>query len=316
MTSLFTNEQLPSTSEEAIRIFDDRYNAIIAAGPPPTWADRFVATIDKPRVTFPLSSFTSGFIETKEESGRFRGMGERSFDLKVVEFSDGYEAKLADIISEVFAWRRWGEVPGEFISSEARHHAKQLVSLIEAGTTTACKYDGVSFFSASHLCNPNDAASSVFSNYQSSATAPTLANLETEMTAMQGAVLDVNGEKVEVEPDEVWLPTPKFQPTANLLNQAFLASGESNKMIGKLKPVHVPQLTDADDWFLVDSKLLTKYTPMVAMKCTLFDARLGLRFLDENSDHFKKTGKIAVRKHIWSGYGLLFPHVMRLIKGA
>lgn len=316
MASLFIKDTLPTTSEEAIRRFDDRYNAIIAAAQPSSWAERFVADVDAPRTTFPLSSFTSGFRETREETGRYRGMGERTFDVSVVEFDDGYEAKVADLVTNVFAFQRWMEVPNAFVIAEARHHAKQLVTLLEAGTSTASKYDGVNFFSTSHLCNPNDAGSSTFSNYQSSAADPAdLTKIRDEMTSMR-AVKDVNGNKLGVEPDEIWLPTEKFQAVSDKLNQAFLQYGESNYMLGKLKPVHVPELTDSNDWYLVDSKLLTAYTPMIAARWTSLDSRLGLRFLDENSDFFKKSGKIAASKHIWSGYGLLFPHAIRRVAGS
>jgi len=316
MASLYTYEQLPTSSEQAIRKFDERYNALIAAAAPSSWAERFIATIDAPRVTFPLSSFSSGFRETREESGRYRGIAGKTFDLTVVEYDDGYEAKLFDLLSNVFEWKRWGEVPGELIQSEARHHATQLATLLEAGATTTCKYDGVNFFSTSHLCDPNNASSTTFSNYQASTAAPTLANIQTEMVAMQKAVLDVNGKKLQVMPKEIWLPKDKYQVVSDLLNQAFLASGESNYMAGKLRAVHVPELTDVNDWYLVDPDLMARYTPMVAAKCSLYDSQLGLRYLDESSDHFKMTGKIAVSKHIWAGYGLLFPHAIRLVKGA
>lgn len=315
MASLFTKDTLPTTSEEAIRRFDDRYNAIIAAAAPSSWAERFVADVDAPRTTFPLSSFTSGFRETKEESGRFRGMSEKTFDVSVVEFDDGYEAKVFDLITNVFAFQRWMEVPNAFLVAEARHHATQLATLLEAGTSTACKFDDVNFFSASHLSNPADSGSTTWSNYQSVAAAPSLANIQTEMTAMR-AVRDVNAKKLGVEPDEIWLPTEKYQAVSDLLNQAFLASGESNYMAGKLRAVHVPELTDVNDWYLVDSKLLAAYTPMIAARYTALDSRLGLRFLDENSDFFKKTGKINASKHIWAGYGMLFPHAIRRIVGA
>ena len=315
MASLFTKDTLPTTSEEAIRRFDDRYNAIIAAAAPSSWAERFVADVDAPRTTFPLSSFTSGFRETKEESGRFRGMSEKTFDVSVVEFDDGYEAKVFDLITNVFAFQRWMEVPNAFLVAEARHHATQLATLLEAGTSTACKFDDVNFFSASHLSNPADSGCTTWSNYQSVAAAPSLANIQTEMTAMR-AVRDVNAKKLGVEPDEIWLPTEKFQSVSDLLNQAFLASGESNYMAGKLRAVHVPELTDVNDWYLVDSKLLSAYTPMIAARYTALDSRLGLRFLDENSDFFKKTGKINASKHIWAGYGMLFPHAIRRIVGA
>lgn len=315
MASLFTKDTLPTTSEEAIRRFDDRYNAIIAAAAPSSWAERFVADVDAPRTTFPLSSFTSGFRETKEESGRFRGMSEKTFDVSVVEFDDGYEAKVFDLITNVFAFQRWMEVPNAFLVAEARHHATQLATLLEAGTSTACKFDDVNFFSASHLSNPADSGSTTWSNYQSVAAAPSLANIQTEMTAMR-AVRDVNAKKLGVEPDEIWLPTEKYQSVSDLLNQAFLATGESNYMAGKLRAVHVPELTDVNDWYLVDSKLLSAYTPMIAARYTALDSRLGLRFLDENSDFFKKTGKINASKHIWAGYGMLFPHAIRRIVGA
>ena len=316
MASLFTKETLPTSSEEAIRRFDERHLAVIAAAKASGWADAFIAEVDAPRTTFPLSAFTSGFRETKEESGRFRGMSDKTFDVNVVEFDDGYEAKLFDILSNVFAWQRWQEAASEFVASEARHHAKELVALLEAGTSTLCSYDNVNFFSTAHLCNPMDAGSSTFSNYQATPAAPeTLTNIQTEMTNMR-LVKDVNGDKLGVEPDEIWLPTQKFQKVSDALNKDNLASGESNTLKGQIKPVHVPELTDADDWYLVDSKMMKKFVPMIAAKCSMFDAQLGLRFLDQNSDHFKKTGKIAVSKHIWAGYGLLFPHAIRLIKGA
>lgn len=317
MANLFVNEQLPTTSEEAIRIFDEKYLAVLSAAPPSTWADRFIESISAPRVTYPMAFMSTKFLETKEGSGRFRGMGERSVDLKVSEFDAGYEAKLLDLQTNVFAYRKWTEVPGRFRLAESRHYASQLASLFEAGSSTACGYDGANFFSASHLSNPLFAASGTWSNLQSSATdVNNLANIQTEMTAMRLAVKDENGDKLLVEPDELWLPTEKFQAVSDKLNQAFLASGESNYMAGKLKVVHVPELTDVNDWYLVDSKLLGQgFNPMIAAKFQPSDS-LGLRSWDESSDFFKETGKIKVSQHIWSGYALLYPHAIRKIVGA
>jgi hypothetical protein len=316
MANLYVKDTLPSGSEEAIRKFDDRYLMSVSAGAPASWADRLIVPVDAPRTTFPLSLFTSGFRETKEFTGRLREMSEKTFDVNVVEFSDGYEAKVLDLVTSVFAYQRWNEVPSAFVKAEARHHASQIATLLEAGTSTVAKYDDVNFFATTHLCDPTNASSTTFSNYQSGAAAPeTLANIQTEMIAMQG-VLDVNGKKLGVMPDEIWLPTEKFQVVSDKLNQAFLANGESNYMAGKLRPVHVPELTDANDWYLVDSKLLLQYQPAIAAKYTAPDSRLGLRFLDENSDHFKNTGKIVAKCHIWAGYGLLFPHAIRKVVGA
>src|SRR5690349_659716 len=97
MAKLFTNQLLPKDSEEAIRIFDERYLAVVSAAPAPTWADRFVTAVDAPRVTFPLSAFAAKFRETKEQAGRFKSFREKSFDLKVAEFDEGFEVPLLDL---------------------------------------------------------------------------------------------------------------------------------------------------------------------------------------------------------------------------
>src|SRR5678815_3049923 len=239
MASLFTKDTLPTTSEEAIRRFDERYNAVVSAADPSDWASRFVASVDAPRITYPLSSFSTGFRETKEESGRYRRASGKSFDLKVVEFDDGYEAKVFDLLTNVFEWQRWSEMTGSFVQSEARHHATQLGTLLEAGASTACKYDDVNFFATTHLCDPNDAASSTFSNYQASTLAPeTITNIAAEATSMR-LVKDVNGKKLGVDPDEIWVPTEKFQLVSDALNKDHLANGESNVMKGRYKVVHV-----------------------------------------------------------------------------
>ena len=315
-TSLYTPELLPTTSEEAIRQFNEKYLAVSSAAPAPTWADRFVMPVGAPRVTFPIGLMSTKFRETRDQGSRAKGMTEESFDLKVVEHDAGFEAPLLDIKTNTFAYRNWMRAPERLRIAEARHVCKQLAVLLEDGTSQLSPWDGVAFFSASHKANPSDSGAGVFSNYQSSATDPAvIANLQAEMTAMR-AVKDENGDKLGVEPDEIWLPTEKFQIVSDRLNQDRLANGESNPILGKLKPVHVPDLTDVNDWFLVDSKQLAMgFDPMVAAKFMPADT-LGLRFWDENSDFFKDSGKIKVSQHIWTGFRLVFPHAIRLVRGA
>lgn len=313
MASLYTNEQLPTSSEAAIREFNEKYLAVISAAPPSSWADRFVVPVGAPRVTFPISLMSTKFNETMEFSSRFRSMEEKEFDLKVAEFDAGYEAKVIDLTTNTFAYRNWSAVPERFRIAESRHVARTIAALLEAGTSTVSPWDGVNFFSASHLANPLGTAT--FSNYQSVAAAPTVANIQAEMTAMR-AVKDENGDKLLVEPNEIWLPTEKFQAVSDLLNQEHLATGESNPIRGKLKIVHIPELTDVNDWYLVDTNLMNMgIEPIVAAKYQP-SADLGLRFWDESSDFFKDTGKIKTSAHIWYGAGLVFPHAIRRIAGA
>lgn len=314
MASLFVNEQLPTTSEEAIRQFNEKYLMQLSAAPPSDWASRFVLPVGSPRTTFPMSLMSTKFRETKEGSGRYTGMDEKSFDLKVVEFDAGYEAKLLDLTTNVFAYRNWSNVPSRFVMAEQRHVAFQLAALLELGSSTLSPFDDVNFFSASHKANPKS-GTATWSNLQAGAAAPTLANIAVEMTAMR-AVKDDNGDKMGVNPTEIWLPTEKFQTVSDLLNQAFLASGESNPLAGQIKPVHVPELTDVNDWYLVDTNLISQgFDPLLAATYRP-SASLGLRAYDESSDFFKDSGKIKMSARIWTGFKLVYPHAIRKVVGA
>lgn len=320
MASLFTNELLPTTSEQAIREFDEKYLTAITAAAPPGWAAPFVYTVGAPRVTFPISLMSTKYNETKEQSSRFKTMAEKDFDLRVVEFDAGYEAALLDILTNVFAYRNWGRAPAALADGEVKHVAKNLVKLLEDLNQTS-PWDGELFFDTDHRSNPKEVITvaegrkNVWSNHQTAATAPTLANIALEMTAMRD-VRDTNGDKLGVEPNEIWLPTEKFQTVSDLLNQALIANGESNPLKGKITPVHIPDLTDANDWYLVDTTQFSKgVEPMVAANYRDVGS-LGLRTWDESSDFFKDTGKIKVSAHIWYGFKLVFPHAIRRVNGA
>jgi hypothetical protein len=327
MASLYTSEQIPTTSEQAIRVFDERYLAAISAAQPPGWAEEFgdMIPMGAPRATFPLGLLSTKYLETKEGSSRFKTMQEESFDLKVVEYDAGYEAKLIDLLdARTFAYRKWQQIPARWVIAEKRHVNRNIVTLLEGGIATyTTPWDGLNFFSASHKANPTGDPSTTFSNYQSAAADVTdLSKLSAEITAMQG-VLDENGENMGVDPTHVMVPTAKYNPLVLTLAKAMaLGSGtatapESNPLFGKLKVVHCPELTDVNDWYLVDANMIRAMgiPPWVAGKFQPA-ADLGLRKWDESSDFFKDTGKIKMSSHIWYGFGLVFPHAIRRVVGA
>lgn len=318
MASLYTNQTLPATSEAAIREFNELYLTAISAAQPPTWASEFGDVIDlsAPRATFPMSIMSTKYLETKEESSTFKTMKEKSFDLKVVEFDSGYEVQQVELVSNAYAYRNWGRVPDRFLLAEGRHVNRQIVTLIEAGTSGTTPWDGLAFFSTAHLANPGDSTLGTFSNYNNAGVDPaSVTNISAEMTSMRG-VLDENGDKMGIEPDTILLPTAKFQSVSNLLNQNMIGNGESNPLLGKLRVVHVPELTDANDWYLLDSKAIGMgISPWVAGRYRPADT-LGLRFWDESSDFYKNTSKIKVSSHLWYGFAMVFPHAIRRVAGA
>lgn len=318
MASLNTVELLPKTSQDAIRDFNERYIAGISKAPVNMWASDYgdVIDVDTPYTTFPISLLSTKFVETTEQLGRFKSMASKDFDLKTKEFDAGYEAKLIDLFTKSFAYRKWTDTPAAFVDAAAKLIRLQLAALIEGGTGIVSPWDGVNFFSAaSHLANPKNAAAGSFGNFQAAATDPaSITNLRAEMASMM-LVPDENGDKLGVMPDTILLPTQKYLAVSHLLAQNFLANGETNSLFGKLTPVHVPELTDVNDWYLVDSKLIKSSPAWVAARY-FPPAPLGFREWDESSDFFKDTGKIKVAAHIWNGFGLVFPHAIRRVTGA
>src|SRR5688572_26834405 len=132
MASLFTNEQLPKTSEEALREFNERYLASLTVGPVASWADKFKMGVGAPRTTFPISLIATKYLETKERSNRTKTLEEESFDVKVVEFDAGYEAEALQLFTNTFAYRNWQKAPGRFVTAEGKHVCKNLATLLEA----------------------------------------------------------------------------------------------------------------------------------------------------------------------------------------
>jgi len=333
---LYTYETLPADDKAAMREFDDRYIAAIGATPPPAWCDfgELIPTA-APMLTFPVGSLALKYQQTEGED-RFKTLLSKSFDMKSQEFDAGLEAKLLDLTTQVFAYRNWQQGPARMMIAEARHRNRAIATLLEAGQDTLwgvgisnpLGIDGVNFFSATHLSDFNDPSSTTWSNYESGATDPaSVTNLSAQIVLMQGA-LDENGEKIDIYPDTILVPTAKYEPLKNYLAKELILDGGTSTSVtsaatnnpykGRFNVVHVPEFTDANDWYLVDSKLLASsgLSPWISLRYTAPSPDLQLRHWDTSSDFFKNTGKIKVSSHIWTGHALGFPHAIRKIRGA
>jgi len=330
---LYSVEQLPTTDQAALREFNDRYIASIGAGMPEMWVDMGdLEPTAAPIVTYPVSSLALKYKQTEGEDG-FKTLLDKDFDLKTQEFDVGIEAKLADLLTKVFAYRNWQQGPARMLIAEANHRCNAIAALLEAGESTKWGasianpggIDGKNFFSATHLSDFNDSSSTAWSNYQSVGVDVTdLAALEPEITEMRG-VLDENGEKIGADPDTILVPTAKYEKLKNNLAKDLILNtdgtsfaAESNIFKGRFNVVHVKQLTDANDFYLVDSKLRSSMglPPWISLRWTVPNPALSLRTWDESSDFFKDTGRIKVSSHIWYGHALGFPHAIRKVVGA
>jgi hypothetical protein len=321
--SLFTIEQLPTTSAAAIRVFDERYLAALGAVKPTGWTDKIgdFNEVSSPYVTFPISALSLKYQKTREES-RFKRLGpETSFDIKAEEFDEGVEAPLLDLFTQTYAYRKWTEAPKRLMLAEERHRARTIAQMLEDGVNIT-GWDGKKFFATNHPANFADSGAGTFSNYQATpASVLDVAKIAAEVSAMM-AVKDEQGEKMGITPDTIIVPVEKAEALKNLLAQALILDSTGAAAVnnpyygGRFNIVVAPELTDADDWYLVDSKLVATGMPPWAVLRYSPPQSLGLRRFDESSDYFKETGNLRISSHIWYGFGLVFPHAIRLVKGA
>jgi hypothetical protein len=317
---LYQIDTLPTTDQAAIREFNDRYIAALTAAPASGWVDMFGALVptNAPLVTFPVTQLRSKFLRTQGEN-RFKNLRSASFDVKSEEFDDGYWAPLKELFEQTFAYRRWQAAPAALVAAEERFRHQQIAAKLEAGESTAW-IDGVNFFSATHPANLFDDGPGTWSNYQvSTKDVVSVANIAAE-AAFGHLVKDENGDKLGVQYDTIFCPAEKVEPLKNLLAQALIlddtgAAAVSNPYVGRWRVIVIPEFTDANDWYLVDSKIVGDLSPWIVMRQNMA-APLALRQYDTNTDYFRDTGNIKMSAHIWYGTALALPHAIRKVKGA
>jgi hypothetical protein len=318
---------LPTSSQDALEIFDERYNAALLLAQPQTWVEQLGEVQSTPALStkYPMSFLAIKFQETKALEGRFKTIGEKDVELTVAEYDDGVEIELLKLLTNTFSARRWQDAPAAMVQGESQFKLKMIADALVANSAL-CAWDDLALFHDAHLCNPKDATSATFDNLQATTKdVADLSNLEGEITAML-EVLDVNGDPLGVSPTHIGVPRQKFQALKNLLKQDFVPNSAGTATMRNpyndegLVVVRMDQLTDNNDWYLFDMNLIQRAVPpwtlaKLALAAPGFDS-LSLRRFDENSDYFKKTGKIAVSQHVYYGFKFLFPHAVRKIAGA
>lgn len=319
---LYTHETLPATSAEAIEVFDERFLMLELQGPVPTWATEFGGMVidDSPATTFPMAYFNVQFKESKGEN-RFTGVAEDSFTLNVVEYDTGIEADALQLRLNVYAYAKWKSGADKIRNAEARFRGKQVSAMLEANTALT-GWDKLALFHDAHKANPKDESAGTFDNLQASAkTVLDVDNIAEEITEFM-KVKDTDGSILGVEATHIMVPTSLFHSLQNLLKQDFIANAAGTATIRNpyngsiLTVVHNPDLTNQLDWYIIDANLIAAgFEPWLIKQLDPGPA-LGLRIYDEASDFFKNSGHIAISRHIWYGFGVVYPHAIRKVVGA
>lgn len=319
---------LPTSSRDALEIFDERYNAAQLLQEPSTWVDELGESHATPALEtkYPMSYLAIKYEEARTAAGHFQRIGEKDVELTVAEYKAGVEIELMKLMTNTFSAKRWADAPASFVQGEQVFKLQLIAGALEANTEL-CGWDELTLFHDSHLCNPKDADSDTFDNLQAGAkNVANVDDLEGEITAM-AEVKDINGDPLGVMPTHVGVPRQKFQKLKNLLKQDFIPSAAGTATMrnpyndGSLTVVRLDQLTDVNDWYLFDLPLIMKgVPPWVIAKLQLamqgFDD-LGLRrYSPENSDHARQEGVVGVSSHIHYGFKFLHPHPIRKVTGS
>jgi hypothetical protein len=322
MADLFTIDTLPTTSQAAIREFDDRYIAAQGTYSPNKWFDMLgtFSPTNSPDTTFPINQIGLLFQATKGEN-RFKNAIEKSIQIKSTEFDEGIKAKLMDLFTNSFAWARWQQGPSLLVTAEEWFRGKQVSTLIEAGETTL-SYDGKYFFDDDHPINPGDSSVGTYDNLDvAGLDVISVANIQAQITQFRLNCKDENGNNLDFGRVALGVPTAKYEGLKNLLKKEQIASAagtasETNPYgDGSIEVVHMPQLTDVNDWYVFAPELYSMIPPWLALKLSV-PGSLATRVYDESSELFRDTGQIAYSAHIWYGFGLAFPQGIRKVTGA
>lgn len=322
---LYSIERFPTTSQAAMREFLENYIAVLG-GSEPSGLSAFGDLIPSRQggfATFPVTQIGTKFQRWMGEH-HFKTMQAKSFDLKTSWFEAGYEAPWYNLQKDPFTYRQWQAAPGQLVDEEGNFRDEAIAALLEAGTSTVGYPDGGNFFRTTHPANIFDSTMGTWSNYNSSgSTVLSIGNLETEISAMRVGVKDHLGRKMRIRPDTVIVAEDVAEPLENLLKQAMVydwrnASTDpsrgalANNPYTGLKVFASRELSDTNDWYLLDSKFAKVAPPWISLREDLPPAIATTQW-DESSEYFRNTKNIKFGVMISYGFGLAFPHAIRKI---
>lgn len=311
---LFTAEKFSTylTSGDAFAAFDERYAASLAAPDVDPWAATLgdVIVTDNLTIRLPIANLTGWAYQQTQGQNRFKSYSGKYVDLKTEEFDEGYEEYLLKLQKDPIAARQWAMFGDRLPALETQLVNDRIgTALINGASTNGI--DGTAFFSTAHK------------NYQSSATPFTLTSLMAEASAM-ASLTDPSGRSLGVKPDTIVVPNGLFYPVTLALSQALMVSGGAaidNPIKGQFKviasndlPTHATPANS--DWYLIDSKLVSKGLPPWVIVRMAAEGDLALRRFDTDSDFYKNHSRIKVSSHVFYGFSLGFHYGIRKVKGA
>ena len=296
--------------------------------------------------TFPLDFSAVEYRERTAQNAEAETPQSVDISVSKREFRVAKQADVRRLNDGDFAYvHSWQQGAAQFARARVRLRAALVVALLEAGTTgywgssstLATGIDGQPFFSATHKIHPFNPAvkmrgSATYSNYHAAAAPFNGSNL-TAIKAEHLLVPHFDGLELQAEVSDLLLPTVLVEPARLLLtvqdlilDAAATLKSVSNAMGGGNRNEHfgsglgrtwAPQLAGTAattaDWYAVSRAAIAMgFDPWVVAE----DAAEEMLTWDQTSEFYKKTGLIKVESKLFTNATLLWPHAIRLVKGA
>lgn len=178
--------------------------------------------------------------------------------LTPVEFASGFqvERRLFDDDQYHIMDMRPNALSTSLVRTRQKHAARIFVNGFSVDTFFYNNTEGVSLFSDSHTTNASGVSIAVgFDNKVTSAlTATAVAAARIQMVGFR----DDRGNRIEVKPDELWYPPDLYGQAREIIEsegQPDSANNNINIHKGGYTGREWNYLSDANDWFMVDSML-------------------------------------------------------------
>ncbi len=147
--------------------------------------------------------------------------------------------------------------PSELAISAARtrqkHGARMFNNAFSVDTLFYSNSEGVALSSDSHITTSGASTANGFDNLGTAAlTATAVAAARIQMRGFRGD----QAERISIMPDELWHPTDRYEEAFEIVassGKVDTANNNRNVHEGKYKAIEWEYLTDANNWFLVDS---------------------------------------------------------------
>ena len=183
-----------------------------------------------------------------------------------------------------------------------------ILEALENGET-GLAFDGAAFFSTSHLNYQTGAANvSNLSSASNGSSVLDATNFAAHKAAMR-RIVGYDGKPLGINPDLLIVP-PELEDTANTLMTAqYGSSGSTNIQRGQARVLVLPRLSDANDWYLMDSRYPVKPFIFQNRQSPEFVSKINMN--DENVFWNKEYVWGADARAV-AGYGMW--HLIRKIK--